>query len=133
MIKSVHEYPDSYDPAADNPPLTTAQQEAVNRLTAADLQTIDAAILANVVDNWRKVARIVGTTMNAYADQKLYPDLVDVFYVQRIKLMVEKGTILSTGNLNRMGYSEVRLPQTASGESLPTSNEGLQRSPVRDE
>jgi hypothetical protein len=133
MIKSVHEYPDNYDPAADNPPLTTAQQEAVNRLTAADLQTIDAAILANVVDNWRKVARIVGTTMNAYADQKLYPDLVDVFYVQRIKLMVEKGMILSTGNLNRMGYSEIRLPQTAAGQHAPASNEGTPRSPAQGE
>jgi hypothetical protein len=123
VVKSVHEYPAHYDPAADNPPLTAAQQEAVNRLTAADLQAIDAAILTNVVDNWRKVARIVGTTMNAYADKKLYPDLVDVFYAQRIRLMVERGLLLSTGDLNRMGYSEVCLPPVgdrrppASGET----------------
>jgi hypothetical protein len=120
MVKSVHEYPANYDPAADNPPLTAAQQQAVDRLTEADLQAIDAAILANVVDNWRKVARIVGTTMNAYADKKLYPDLVDVFYAQRIKLMVEKGLLLSTGDLNRMGYSEVCLPPVGDQCHLPS-------------
>jgi hypothetical protein len=65
MTHSVHEYPADFDPSAPNPQLTSAQQEMVDRLTAADLQTIDAAILANVVGDWRKVARIVGTTMNA--------------------------------------------------------------------
>ena len=122
MINSVHTYPDDYDPAADNPPLSAAQQEAVNRLTEDDLQAIDAAILANVIDNWRKVARIVGTTMNAYADQKLYPGLGDLFYAQRIKLMAATGLIESTGNLNRMGYSEVRLPQSASDQTSSESN-----------
>jgi hypothetical protein len=102
--------------------LSAAQQEAVNRLTEDDLQAIDAAILANVIDNWRKVARIVGTTMNAYADQKLYPGLGDLFYAQRIKLMAATGLIESTGNLNRMGYSEVRLPQSASDQTSSESN-----------
>lgn len=109
MTISVHDYPQDFDPTAPNPPLTSSQQEAVDRLTAADLQIIDAAILANVVDNWRKVARIVGTTMNAHADQNLYPGLADLFYAQRIRLMIENGLILSTGDPNRMGYCEVRL------------------------
>jgi len=90
MIRSVHKYPENYDPHADNAPLTAAQQEAVNRLTEADLHAIDAAIIANIVDNWRKVARVVGTTMNEFADQSLYPGLGDVFYAQRIRLMVER-------------------------------------------
>lgn len=113
MTKSVHEYPEDFDRSAVNPPLTREQQEVVNRLTAADLETIDAAILANVVDNWRKVARIVGTTMNSFADQGLYPGLVDLFYAQRIRLMVNSGQVLSTGDLTRMGYCEVRLPDPA--------------------
>ncbi|MFM0555228.1 DUF3658 domain-containing protein [Paraburkholderia sediminicola] len=123
MIKSVHEYPDNYDPTGDNPSLTAAQEEAVSRLTAVDLRAIDAAILANVVDDWRKVARVAGTAMNVYADQKLYPGLGDVFYAQRIKLMVEKGLLESVGNLNRMGYSEIRLPQPTSGQLAPATND----------
>jgi hypothetical protein len=124
MIESVHKYPESYDPHADNPPLTVEQQEAVSRLTEADLQTIDAAIIANIVDNWRKVARVVGTTMNEFADQSLYPGLGDVFYAQRIRLMVEKGLVEAVGDLKRMGYSEVRLPQSTSSECAPASNDG---------
>jgi hypothetical protein len=115
MIQSVHQYPGDHDPAADNPPLNAEQQEAVSRLTEADLQAIDAALLANITDDWRKMARVVGTTMNTYADQKQYPDLVDVFYAQRIALMAGHGLLESTGNLKRMGYCEVRLPQPVSG------------------
>ncbi|MFL9938351.1 DUF3658 domain-containing protein [Paraburkholderia graminis] len=124
MIRSVHKYPENYDPHADNAPLTAAQQEAVNRLTEADLHAIDAAIIANIVDNWRKVARVVGTTMNEFADQSLYPGLGDVFYAQRIRLMVEKGLIEAVGDLKRMGYSEVRLPQPTSSECAPASTDG---------
>jgi hypothetical protein len=116
MIKSVHQYPEDYDPHGDNPPLTAAQQEAVSRLTEADLLAIDAATIANIVDNWRKVARVVGTTISEFADQSLYPGLGDVFYAQRIRLMVEKGLVEAVGDLKRMGYSEVRLPRSTSGE-----------------
>jgi hypothetical protein len=116
MIKSVHQYPEDYDPHADNPPLTAAQQEAVSRLTEADLHAIDAATIANIVDNWRKVARVVGTTIIGFADQSLYPGLGDVFYAQRTRLMVEKGLVEAVGDLKRMGYSEVRLPRSTSGE-----------------
>lgn len=36
--------------------------------------------------------------------------LPDVFYAQRIKALVQRGALVSEGNLNYMSYSEVRLP-----------------------
>jgi hypothetical protein len=47
----------------------------------------------------------------AFADQSLYPGLGDVFYAQRIRLMVENGVVEAVGDLKRMGYSEVHLPE----------------------
>jgi hypothetical protein len=42
--------------------------------------------------------------------QKEFPDIPDAFYLLRIKHFAESGLIESAGNLNRMRYSEVRLP-----------------------
>jgi hypothetical protein len=112
---------DDLDEEVDDPPLTTAQQAAADRLTDADLNAIDAALLRNLTSNYRKVAMVVSLGMGS--DKNFYPDIVDVFYAQRIRLMVEKGLIESIGNLNRMRWSEVRLPPSASGQSEPTSKE----------
>ncbi|MFM0714971.1 DUF3658 domain-containing protein [Paraburkholderia strydomiana] len=132
MNKSTDEHDDNFDDDdADDPPLTAAQQAAADRLSEADLRTIDAALLRNLTGNYRKVALIVSLGMGS--DTSFYPDIIDVFYAQRIKLMVARGLIESVGNLNRMRYSEVRLPQAASGECIPTSSEGLQRGPIKDE
>lgn len=127
MNEQTDEYEDDFDDEADDPPLTATQQAAADRLTAADLRTIDGALLRNLTGNYRKVAMIVSLAMGS--DKSFYPDVIDVFYAQRLKLMVERGLVESVGDLNRMRYSEVRLPQTAGGEFLP----GLQRSPVKDE
>ena len=42
-----------------NPPLSSEEQSVVAKLTDADLQVIDAAILANSSNRWLKVARVV--------------------------------------------------------------------------
>jgi hypothetical protein len=39
-----------------------------------------------------------------------FPGLPDVFYALRIKHLAESGAIEAAGNLNRMRYSEIRLP-----------------------
>ena len=36
--------------------------------------------------------------------------LPDLYYAQRVKLLVESGALLSESNLDYMRYSEVRLP-----------------------
>lgn len=132
MNESTDEYDGNFDDDdADDPPPTAAQQAAADRLSEADLRTIDAALFRNLTGNYRKVALIVSLGMGS--DTSFYPDIIDVFYAQRIKLMVERGLIESVGNLNRMRYSEVRLPQAASRECIPTSSEELQRGPIKDE
>jgi Protein of unknown function len=92
---------------SDDPPLTTEQQALVSKLSASELKRIDLALLANADGHWRKVARIVGTTMVSIEQRP--KGLPDVFYAQRIQHLVATGALESQGNLKRMRFSEVRL------------------------
>ena len=38
------------------------------------------------------------------------PDVPDIYYAQRVRRLVAVGELESQGNLEYMGYSEVRLP-----------------------
>jgi hypothetical protein len=91
-----------------NPPLSDEEQRSVARLTADDLQIIDAAILANSARKWRKVARVVLDTENALSAR--YPGLTYIFYTQRLIYLAEFGSLDSHGNLEWMRFSEVRIP-----------------------
>jgi len=89
-------------------PLTDEQLKLVAQLKNDDLKAIDKALLSNACGYWRKVARVVGTTMSELPNK--IQGLPDVFYAQRILHLVSEGRLLSQGDLNRMRYSEVRLP-----------------------
>jgi len=91
-----------------NPALTAEEQSAVAKLTAADLQVIDAAILANSSNRWLKVARVVTSAEDALSNS--YPDLSYVFYAQRLIRLAEEGRLESQGNLEYMRFREIRLP-----------------------
>ncbi len=91
-----------------DPPLTKEQIEFVNKLNEIDIKRIDKALLSNTCKYWRKVARVVGTTMLELSEN--IPGIPDVFYAQRIQHLVEEGKLESEGNLAYMRYSEVRLP-----------------------
>ena len=39
-----------------------------------------------------------------------FPNIPDVYYAQRVRRLVAVGELESQGNLEYMGYSEVRLP-----------------------
>lgn len=92
-----------------NPPLSVAEQSVVAHLNHADLQAIDATILAQASDHWLKVARVVGSTADALEVQ--YPGLSYVYYAQRLRQLVDDGRLESKGNLAYMRFSEVRLTQ----------------------
>jgi hypothetical protein len=81
--------------------LTPTQVKLVEKLTA-----IDSALLANTCDKWRKVARVVGTTMMEISNQ--FEGIPDVYYSQRVQKLVKDGYLESQGNLSCMRYSEVR-------------------------
>ena len=89
--------------------LTPEEEARANLLTDADLRRIDACLLSSTPPRWRKVAYVIGRTM-----QDLNPEfrLPDVFYLSRIKHLVDSGAIEAAGNLNRMRHSEIRIPDT---------------------
>lgn len=87
--------------------LSPVQSEQVARLSPEELAHIDAALLSQVSNDWRKVARVVGTAMLSMPDRPV--GVPDVFFAQRVALLVAAGRIESQGDLRRMGFSEVRL------------------------
>ena len=88
----------------------TPEGEARARLlTANELKRIDECLLSHVPQEWRKVAYVIGRTMMDLGDE--FPDLPDVFYATRIKHLAKLGAIEAAGNLDRMRYSEIRLPE----------------------
>ncbi len=91
-----------------DPALTPEQTELVKKLSTADVEKIDKALLSNASHEWRKVARVVGATM--IASENRYENIPDIYYSQRVIHLVQKGLLESQGNLNRMRFSEIRLP-----------------------
>ncbi len=92
-----------------DPPLTAEQVVLVGKLSEAKINSIDSALLSNISPQWRKVARVVSATMAEQKNRKA--GIPDVFYAQRVSLLVEKGIIESQGNLKAMRYCEVRVSQ----------------------
>lgn len=90
----------------NDPPLSHEQAELVMQLSETELKEIDEALLSNIVPQWRKVARVVGTTMNDIVNR--VKGIPDIFYANRVIKLVENGNIESQGNLKRMQFSEVR-------------------------
>ncbi len=91
-----------------DPPLNADQSLRVSKLTQEELWAMDRELLAQSAPTWRKVARVVGTTIGALSER--IPDVPDIYYAQRVRHLVEVGKLESQGNLLYMRYSEVRLP-----------------------
>ena len=92
--------------------LTPEEEAQARLLTADDLRRIDECLLSNTSQQWRKVARVVILTMQAVGDE--FSGIPAVFYALRIKRLAETGSIEAAGNLNRMRYSEIRIPASNS-------------------
>jgi DNA-binding transcriptional LysR family regulator len=111
----IRQYPELEPPEVLGSPdtdLSDEEQEAVSGLRPSDVELIDRTLLSECAAAWRKVARVVGTTMSAL--QELPVDVPDSYYAQRIALLVASGKLESQGNLEYMRFSEVRL---AGGQS----------------
>ena len=93
-----------------DPPLSPEEQQRVDQLSTAEVNAIDEALFEDACDQWRKVARIVGTTLGRLRDR--IPGVPDLFYAQRVRHLVAAGRLESQGNLEFMRFSEVRLPRT---------------------
>lgn len=87
--------------------MTEAQIELTRKLSDADLAKIDSYLLKNSARQYRKSARVIGSTMMDL--QKEFQHIPDVFYSTRLMQLVEKNELEAQGDLRRMRYSEVRL------------------------
>jgi hypothetical protein len=70
-------------------PLTPEEEVEVARLTAKDIAVIDEALMSSVVQNWRKVARVVAQAMEQ--TEKQFPSVPDRFYAQRVMALRDAG------------------------------------------
>lgn len=104
---------DSHDVIPD-PELTAEQRALVNTLKDEDVEAIDNALLASSSNYWRKVARVVGTTMMELPER--VPGIPDIYYAERVKELVIRGLLESQGDLQSMRNSEVRLPAKEQNE-----------------
>lgn len=99
------------------PPLTREQHDKIARLTDAQVQAIDAELLAHVTTRWRKVARVVGTAMGQMENRIV--GIPDIYYAERVGILAERGLVEIFGNPAFMRYSEVRLPADGRSATEP--------------
>ena len=66
--------------------------------------------------DWRKVARVVGSTM-MQLDEQQRGGRNDLYFARRVSLLAEKGLLEYEGDLREMGRCEVRLPTDAIEQS----------------
>jgi len=86
--------------------LTPDQIRLVEQLTGEEIQAIDNALLSNAGERWRKVAKVVATTMMKLPAR--VEGIPDIYYSKRVQKLVKDGLLESQGDLSRMRYSEVR-------------------------
>ena len=89
-----------------DPELNEEQAISVDKLTPVQVDHIDEVLLSNTAGTWRKIARVVGSSMIELQNQ--YQDIPDIYFAQRVRKMVLNGTLDSQGSIDRMRYSEVR-------------------------
>jgi hypothetical protein len=97
-----------FDDKKPDGPLTPEAEAKARLLTTAQLRRIDECLLSHTSDQWRKVAYVIGQTSLELKGE--FPNLPDGICSLRIKHLAESGAIESAGNLNRMRYSEIRIP-----------------------
>lgn len=89
--------------------LTDEQAALVAALSISELEQIDNALLAHSSPrHWLKVARIVGAVMTEKHEH--VTNLPDAFYAKRVATLVMQGKLESQGDLQRMRFCEVRIP-----------------------
>ncbi|MGH1487587.1 MAG: DUF3658 domain-containing protein [Cellvibrionaceae bacterium] len=88
--------------------ITKKQRALIDCLRQEELLEIDTALMTNTSSNWRKIARVVGTTMTQLKPK--YNGIPDMFYGQRIAGLISQGKLLSQGDIKKMHFSEIRVP-----------------------
>ena len=77
-------------------------------------ELVDEVILAHCVPQSSKVARIISDTAKALGSSG---EAAFYFIADRIKALVEAERLEGAGDLDRWGYSEIRLPEKNTSEA----------------
>jgi len=72
-------------------------------------EEIDAALLAHITHQWRKVARVVGSAMMELGEKRRGRD--DLYFAGRVAFLAVTRVIEYDGDLGQIGRCEVRLAQ----------------------
>lgn len=87
----------------------SAEEEAIAALLSQQMvEKIDKALLSRSKLRGRNVAVLVGLVM--MDPEVRVAGLPDLYYANRVRVLVERGLLVAEGNLDYMRYSEVRLP-----------------------
>ncbi len=68
----------------------------------------DEALLQQATERWQKAAKIIGQVMMSIGENE-WPG--DTYLAERLQALVTAGKLESQGDLSRIRFSEVRLPQ----------------------
>jgi hypothetical protein len=90
----------------DDPPPNQEQQSRINQLSIEEINEIEEMLLKHTCERWRKVARVVGTSMSEFKGK--FKGVPDVYFSERVQSLVNRGLLESQGNLKRMRYSEIK-------------------------
>lgn len=91
----------------DDQPLTIEQREFANKLSDSELSEVDTFILYHASSKWKKIAWLVGRSLIEFYER--YPELPDVFYSERVRLLIKNKNFEFQGHLNNMRYCEVKI------------------------
>ena len=89
-----------------DPPLGEQDEALARSLSRETITMIDAALLSETLEDWRKVAMVVARSMEVLDGRVIA--LPDIYFSQRVRYLVESGKLDSQGDLSLMRYSEVR-------------------------
>lgn len=79
----------------------------MRKATNADAQAVDALILGKCSTSWRKVAMVVGSSLDEYDER--FPNLPYVFMPVRMLELEKEGKLEVQGDVFAMRASEIRL------------------------
>ena len=82
-------------------------QQAIARLQAQDLETIDQSILNALSRSWKQAGLVAAGVMIGAPDE--YEELPETFYILRIRALAESARIQVKGDLDTLKTSEIRL------------------------
>lgn len=82
------------------------QSATINITDISVAAMVDGEIMRAVKERWQNVAMITVIIIHA----NLHRGIPDSAIAERIKLLVAEGKLQAQDNLDRMRYSEIRLP-----------------------